>query len=288
MNGVRIFEVGPRDGLQNESALIPFDVKFKFIEMLIEAGLKDIEAGAFVSATAVPQMADSASLLKKLIKKYPRTNFHALVPNLFGLKQALKCGVKHIGLLTSCSEEFNKRNLNTSTIGSIERINDILEYCSEDIYKRLYISMTFHSPWEGEIREEQFTNLLQEVKNLAVNEIVLSDTTGFATAENVEEKISLALSLFPIEKLACHFHDTKAQAIANIERALKCGIRTIDSSTGGLGGCPYSPGATGNISTEKAIECIKKSGFDSSISLERIQEAANYICEHLENNLARD
>lgn len=273
---IRILEVGPRDGLQNEKKMIPTEQKYALIELLIKAGLTHIEAGAFVNPKAVPQMADSKELLQSVIKDFPQVTFHSLVPNLKGLENALSAGVKNIGLLTACSESFTQKNLNTSIKGSITRIAEILEECPKDVFKRLYISMSFHSPWEGVISNEAFSNTMERCADLGVNEIVISDTTGKGTPDLVNNRIFLSQKFFGVDKIACHFHDTYSNGLANIKESIKCRVDKFDSSINGLGGCPYSPGATGNISTDSLVDFCIENNIETSISREKLKVASEY------------
>ncbi|MCH2205848.1 MAG: hydroxymethylglutaryl-CoA lyase [Lentisphaerales bacterium] len=275
---IKIFEVGPRDGLQNEYKSLDLEVKLYFIKLLIEAGCKDIEAGAFVREDLVPQMADSDKLIPLAILNSPEyVRFHALVPNTYALQKAKECGVSNIGLLTSVCNTFCKRNLNTDFQTSIERVKKITKEAPEGTFKRLYISMAFHSSWSGRIDDEIFLEKSQYLSELDVDEFVLSDTNGQATPEDVIEKINSLKSLIPIEKIACHFHDTFDMALKNIEQAWKDGITTFDSSCGGLGGCPFTPGATGNVATDKVVQFFKDQNCETGIDLDKLKEASSFI-----------
>lgn len=273
---IRIIEVGPRDGLQNEQKIISTEDKYELIKKLIEAGLEHIEAGAFVNPQAVPQMADSEELLKRLLKDFPDTNFYSLVPNLKGLEKAMKVGVKNIGLLTSCCETFNQKNLNTSIKGSIVRIKEILDECPKEVFTRLYLSMSFHSPFSGIISNEAFNNILEMISDLRINEIVISDTTGKGTPDLVNNRIFLTQKFFGTERIACHFHDTYGNALENIKEAIKLRVTNFDSAIGGLGGCPYSPGSSGNVSTAKVVKLINSLDLITSVNSEKITLAEQY------------
>ncbi|NQZ59926.1 MAG: hydroxymethylglutaryl-CoA lyase [Lentisphaeraceae bacterium] len=278
MKTVNIIEVAPRDGLQNEKVILPFEEKLRFIRNLIEAGCHHIEIGAFVKGSAVPQMAGSADLFRELL---PEVNEHirlsALIPNLCGLEEALKCGVRSIGLLTACSEQFCQRNLNTSIDGSFRRVSEILKNCPAGVLSRLYISMSFYSPWEGRIAESIFYKLVKFAFESGVDEIVLSDTTGQATPQFVEKRLAQCGEFASLKKIACHFHDTYGMATANVWQAWNSGVRSFDSSAGGLGGCPYSPRATGNVATEKLIYLFENSGIMSGIDRDEIITAASAV-----------
>ncbi|MCM8526819.1 MAG: hydroxymethylglutaryl-CoA lyase [Lentisphaeraceae bacterium] len=269
---IRILEVGPRDGLQNEKVILTTEKKYELVKKLIGAGLEHIETGAFVNPKAVPQMADSEQLLKMLIKDFPKTSFYSLVPNMKGFETAMNTGVKNIGLLTSCCEVFNQKNLNTSTKGSLLRIKEILEECPKEIFCRLYLSMSFHSPFSGFISNESYNNILEQLSDLNIDEIVISDTTGKATPDLVNNRIFLTQKFFGTNRIACHFHDTFSNALANIQEALKHRITNFDSSIGGLGGCPYSPGASGNVSTEALIELLHSLEHDTQVNLDKIKQ----------------
>ena len=274
---IRILEVGPRDGLQNEKKILPTEVKYELVKRLVDAGLKDIEAGAFVNPKAVPQMADSKELMKALIKDFPKIHFHSLVPNLRGLEAAMDCEVKNIGLLSSCCEVFANKNLNTSVNGSMARIKEIIEHLPKNISTRLYLSMSFHSPFSGFISNEDYNNVLERVADIGVNEIVISDTTGKATKELVNNRVFLTQKFFGTHRIACHFHDTFGHALENIEEALRNRVTNFDSSIAGLGGCPYSPGATGNVSTNELVQFLNSKDFDCKLDLDKLNVAAEYI-----------
>lgn len=283
MTAVRILEVGPRDGLQNEAKNISTEDKYELIKKLINAGLKHIEAGAFVNPKAVPQMADSPELLKALTKDFPDTKFYSLVPNMRGLENALECGVKNIGLLSSCCEEFAQKNLNTSCKGSLLRIREVIDNCPPDIFKRLYLSMSFHSPFSGFISNETYNNFLEQLSDIGIDEIVISDTTGKATPELVNNRIFLTQKFFGSPRIACHFHDTFGNALANIVEAIKLRIYNFDSSIGGLGGCPYSPDSSGNVSTNSLVKMLKKQEINTGIDDVKLTEAAVFIQTILKN-----
>ena len=275
---IKIFEVGPRDGLQNEHRILGLESKLHFINLLIEAGCKDIEAGAFVREDLIPQMADSDKLLPLAIFNSPENvNFHSLVPNAHGLKKAQYAGVKHIGLLTSICNTFSKRNLNATFQESASRLKRIISECQPGTFKRLYLSMAFHSSWSGKIDDDVFTEKAKILSHLEIDEFVLSDTNGLATPEDVIAKINLLKEIIPVEKIACHFHDTHNRALQNIEQAWKEGVSIFDSSCGGLGGCPFTPGATGNIATERVVRFFDKNSCTTGIDPDFMSGAASYI-----------
>lgn len=280
---IKIFEVGPRDGLQNEHRILGIDSKLHFINMLIEAGCKDIEAGAFVREDLLPQMADTDKLLPLAIFSSPEDiKFHCLVPNTHGLKKAQDAGVNHIGLLTSICNTFSKRNLNATFQESVERLERIIKECHPGNFKRLYLSMAFHSSWSGKIDNDVFKEKADALSKLDIDEFVLSDTNGLATPEDVIEKVNILKEMLPVEKIACHFHDTHNMALENIEQAWKEGITIFDSSCGGLGGCPFTPGATGNVSTESVVRFFNEKSCSTGIDPILIDAAASYIKSALE------
>ena len=280
---IKILEVGPRDGLQNESKTISLEDKYNLVKRLIDCGLKHIEAGAFVNPKAIPQMADSAELTKSLVADFPNTEFYSLVPNIRGLEKALESGLKNIGLLTSCCEIFCQKNLNTSIDGSLKRLREIIENCPSHVKNRLYLSMSFHSPFSGWISNENYNTILEKIADIGINEIVISDTTGKAEASSVNNRIFLTQKFFSTEKIACHFHDTFGNALANVQEALKLRISKFDSSIAGLGGCPYSPGAKGNLSTNTLTAFCENNEIQSGINLEKLDETAHHIQHLLEN-----
>ncbi len=274
---LRILEVGPRDGLQNEIKPLSVDQKYELVYKLIQSGLKHIEAGAFVNPKAIPQMADSAELTKSLVKDFPNVNFYSLVPNLQGLETAMECGIQNIGLLSSCCEVFSQKNLNTSIDGSLKRINEIIENLPKDSFSRLYLSMSFDSPFTGKISNETYNTILEKVADIGINEIVISDTTGKASPDMVNNRVFLTQKFFGTQRIACHFHDTFGNAMANIEEALRLRVNNFDSSIAGLGGCPYSPGAKGNVSTNTLVDYCIKNAINTGINTDKLNETAAFI-----------
>ena len=274
---VRILEVGPRDGLQNESKLLSTEQKYELVSRLIDCGLQHIEAGAFVNPKAIPQMADSKELLKALLKDFPNTNFYSLVPNLRGLETAIKYGVKNIGLLGSCCEVFSQKNLNTNISGSLKRITEIIENCPAGVHKRLYLSMSFYSPFSGSISNETYNNIMERIADLNIDEIVISDTNGKATPDLVNNRIFLTQKFFGTQRIACHFHDTFGHAMANIQEAIKLRILNFDSSIAGLGGCPYSPGAKGNVSTNTLVEYCSQNDIETGLKENLLTSTSTFI-----------
>nr|WP_312037150.1 hydroxymethylglutaryl-CoA lyase [Pseudoalteromonas sp. MMG012] len=277
---VKIVEVGPRDGLQNESTVSSED-KIQLINTLSVAGLKHIEAGAFVSPKWVPQMADSLDVING-VSVAPDVVLSALTPNLRGAQAALSANVKEFAIFTAASETFTQKNINCSIEQSIERFKDVVQLAQQHGIKvRGYVSCVLGCPYEGDIEPEAVLKVCKQLLALGCYEISLGDTVGVGTPNKVKSVISLLLQHIPIDKLAVHFHDTYGQALANIHSALELGIATIDSAVAGLGGCPYAQGASGNVATEDVIYLLQGLGIDPQIDLERLAKAGWAICDAL-------
>ena len=278
---VRIVEVGPRDGLQNEPTVLPVEKKLEFIRLLGKAGFKDIEVGSFVHPKWIPQLADSEDLIAQL----PRVSglrYSALVPNMKGLERALASGIERIAIFTAASETFNQKNINMSIAESLAGFRPVVERAlREGVSVRGYISTCFVCPYEGAIARDKVAGVADAVLHLGVDEISIGDTIGAATPVDVENTVGHLLSRFPASKMAMHFHDTYGMAIANVFASLRLGISVFDSSAGGIGGCPYAPGAAGNVATEKLIYLFDRLGIDSGVSIDRLREAARYIGNEL-------
>ncbi|MBQ4847770.1 hydroxymethylglutaryl-CoA lyase [Pseudoalteromonas sp. MMG005] len=277
---VKIVEVGARDGLQNESTVSSED-KIQLINALSVAGLKHIEAGAFVSPKWVPQMADSLDVING-VSVAPDVVLSALTPNLRGAQAALSANVKEFAIFTAASETFTQKNINCSIEQSIERFKDVVQLAQQHGIKvRGYVSCVLGCPYEGDIEPEAVLKVCKQLLALGCYEISLGDTVGVGTPNKVRSVISLLLQHIPIDKLAVHFHDTYGQALANIHSALELGIATIDSAVAGLGGCPYAQGASGNVATEDVIYLLQGLGIDPQIDLERLAKAGWAICDAL-------
>src|SRR5436190_12644987 len=274
---VRIVEVGPRDGLQNEPTTLPIEKKLEFIRLLGAAGLKDIEVGSFVHPKWIPQLADSEALIAKL-PAVPGVRYSALVPNMKGLERALAAGVERIAIFTAASETFNKKNINMGIAESIEVFRPVVERAvNEGVSVRGYISTCFVCPYEGQVLKEKVAEVTAALLDLGVDEVSIGDTIGAATPVDVESTVGHLLGRFPASKLAMHFHDTFGMAIANVFASLRLGISGFDSSAGGVGGCPYAPGASGNVSTEKLVYLFDRLGVNSGVDIDRLREAARFI-----------
>ena len=274
---VRIVEVGPRDGLQNQPKILSTDKKLEFIRLLADAGLQDIEATSFVHPKWIPQLADADDLVPQLPKR-SGTRYSALVPNLKGLERALQTGVSRIAVFTAASETFNKKNINMTIDESLVAIRDVVKKAlKENISVRGYISTCFVCPYEGKVSRTKVVEVTRDLLALGVDEVSIGDTIGAATPVDVEETVGTLVESFPASSLAMHFHDTYGMAIANVFASLRLGISVFDSSAGGIGGCPYAPGATGNVATEKLHYLFEKLGIQDGVSLPRLSQAARYV-----------
>ena len=268
---VRIVEVGARDGLQNEKTVSTAD-KVALINALGAAGLKDIEAGAFVSPKWVPQMADSADVISAL--NLPDVNLSALTPNLKGAHAAHAVGIKEFAIFTAASESFCQKNINCSIEQSIERFSEVMAFAkANNIRVRGYVSCVLGCPYEGEIDPQAVLSVSQKLLDLGCYEVSLGDTIGVGTAKKVTQLIELLLTHIDKAKLAVHFHDTYGQALTNIYAALSLGIATVDAAVAGLGGCPYAKGASGNVATEDVVYLLQGLGIEHGIDLQRLSEA---------------
>jgi len=279
---VTVYEVGPRDGLQNEKESLPVDVRVAYVDKLTEAGLPAIEVGSFVSPRAVPQLADSEEVFRRIHRK-SGTRYPALVPNLKGLERAAAAGVQEIAVFTAASETFNRHNINAGVDESIERFRPVVARAREEkIRVRAYVSTAFGCPYEGPISPEAVREVVHKLLDLPVDEISIGDTIGVATPGGVFEVIeTLYDSGVTRAVLALHFHDTRGTGLANVYAGLECGIPTFDSSSGGLGGCPYAPGAAGNLATEDLLYMLEGLGIETGVSLPGVVEASKLLATAL-------
>jgi hydroxymethylglutaryl-CoA lyase len=278
---VRIVEVGPRDGLQNEKQTVPVDVKVALIESLANAGLRTIEAGSFVSPQWVPQMADTAEVVKQL-RRVSGVRYPVLVPNEKGLEAALESGADDIAVFTAASETFCQRNINCSIAESLGKIRTVAERAlARGLRIRGYISCVLGCPYEGEIRFEAVTTVAKELWQIGCQEISLGDTIGVGTPVEAQKLLDKVAELVPMRRLAVHFHDTWGQALANILACLQLGVTTVDSSVAGLGGCPYAPGAAGNVATEDVVYMLTGMGVETGVDLMKLIAAGRMICNAL-------
>jgi hydroxymethylglutaryl-CoA lyase len=278
-HSVHIVEVGPRDGLQNEKALIPTAQKIQFIQMLADAGLPVVEATSFVSPRAIPQLSDASEVMTNL-SRHSSTSYPVLVPNLKGMERALAAGVRAIAVFTAASESFTRHNINATIAESLANFRPVIALAQrEEVTVRGYISTVFGCPYEGKVEPRQVLNVAQALLEMGVDELSLGDTIGVATPNQVVDVINLLVhdGAIPIRHLAVHFHDTRGTALANVLIALQSGIRIIDSSAGGLGGCPYAPGAAGNLATEDLLYMLHGMGIHTGVDLDKVVAATNFI-----------
>ncbi len=281
MSKVRIVEVGPRDGLQNEAQLItPFD-RIELIERLISAGLSTIEVGSFVSAKWVPQMAGTDDVLRAFIDRTD-LSLPVLVPNEMGLDAALLAGAREIAVFAAASETFSKKNINCTIAQSIDRFRPVVSRAREHGLKvRGYISCVLGCPYEGDVPVSQVTDVAEQLHDLGCYEISLGDTIGVGTPGKARELVHAVGTIVPIERIAVHFHDTYGQALANIYASLEAGVRVVDASVAGLGGCPYAKGASGNVATEDLVYMLNGLGILTGVDLDRLIDVAVWISAEL-------
>jgi hydroxymethylglutaryl-CoA lyase len=280
---VRVVEVGPRDGLQNEQSQVPTEQKIQFIQMLADAGLPVVESTSFVSPHAIPQLSDASEVMARL-SRLPTARYPVLVPNLKGLERAIAVGVRDLAVFTAASESFTRHNINATIAESLANFRPVLVHAQHaGISVRGYISTVFGCPYEGMIDPEQVLRVARELLEMGVNELSLGDTIGVATPNQVAEIIHLLTGKgqIPLTQLAVHFHDTRGTALANVLMALQVGITIIDSSAGGLGGCPYAPGAAGNLATEDLLYMLHGMGIATGVDLEKVVAATRFLAPYL-------
>lgn len=278
---VRIVEVGPRDGLQNEKQSIPTAAKIQLVNQLVEAGLNYIEAGSFVNPKWVPQMADSAEVFHGIARK-PGVTYAALIPNLQGFERALAAGANEVAIFAAASEAFSQKNVNCSIAESLKRFEPLIEAAQmHNIPVRGYISCVAGCPYGGDVQVKAVAKIACDLLAMGCYEISLGDTIGVGTARQIKQLIEILTKNIAVEKLAVHMHDTYGQALVNIYAALECGISVVDSSVAGLGGCPYAIGASGNLATEDLVYLLNGLGIEHGVNLDRLIFAGNAICEQL-------
>lgn len=284
---IKIVEVGPRDGLQNEKTILSTEDKFSFISLLSETGLKNIEVTSFVKASAIPQMSDAVELFTKVQTRLGGTgiNFPCLIPNLQGYEVAKKLGLKEIALFSATSDSFTKKNVNATVEETFERINEVAIAAKKDgIRIRGYVSTAFGCPYEGKMSVEKLIKVSERFYQLGAYEVSVGDTIGVATPQQVRSYIKELKKSFSINNMAMHFHDTRGMALTNILVSLEEGITTFDSSAGGLGGCPYAKGATGNVATEDVWYLLQSMGLETGIDIAKLAQASKYILEKINRN----
>jgi hydroxymethylglutaryl-CoA lyase len=276
-----VVEVGPRDGLQNEPRAVSVETKVALIEALVEAGVQAVECGSFVSAKRIPQMADTAAVFQRLQRK-PGVSYVALVPNLQGLEAAIGCGVEEIAVFASASESFSQSNIRCSISESLRRLGEVAERARAlQIRVRGYVSCALGCPFEGEIAPSAVASVTKELLAMGCYEISLGDTIGVGTPLKTRAMLEQVAQDTPMKRLAVHFHDTWGQALANVLVALQAGIATVDASVAGLGGCPYAPGATGNLATEDLVYLLNGMGIETGIDLQKVAAAGRAISHAL-------
>jgi hydroxymethylglutaryl-CoA lyase len=284
---VRIYEVGPRDGLQNEKHAIPTDAKLRFIDLLGKAGLREIEVTSFVSPRAVPQLADADELMAGLERR-PGVRYPVLVPNERGMSRALEAGADAICLFTAASEPFVQHNIGMSIAESMTAFAPVMAQVRErGLWSRGYVSTAFGCPYQGAVAEAAVVGVAQELVQLGVDEVSIGDTIGVAVPADVRRVVGALLNArIPAPRLAMHFHDTRGTALANVTTALEMGIRTFDSSSGGTGGCPYAPGAAGNLATEDLVYLLDRERLSHGVDLDGVLTAARFISDAIGRPLA--
>jgi isopropylmalate/homocitrate/citramalate synthase len=282
---ITVVEVGPRDGLQNEHALVNTRDKIEFVNRLTAAHLPVIEVSAFVSPKWVPQMADASEVFAG-ITRAPGIRYTALVPNLAGLDRALQAGVTEIAVFAASTETFSQKNINQSIDDSLANYKQVCERATASgLRVRGYLSTAFGCPFEGRVAPERVADLTARLLELGVFEVAVSDTIGIAHPGDVPRVLTAVLARAPVDRIALHFHDTRGTALANVLTALPFGISTFDASAGGLGGCPYAPGAAGNLATDDLIYMLDGLGMDTGVSLTALSEASAFIESKLDHRL---
>lgn len=284
---VRIVEVGPRDGLQNEKSVLETEDKFQYILMLKDAGLKTIEVTSFVKPPAIPQMRDAVELFTIIRDRVglESVSFPCLVPNMYGYEKARSLGVKEIALFTATSDSFTKKNVNATIDETFEKMLEVAQEAKKDnIRMRGYISTAFGCPYEGRMEVAKLISVAERFLKLGVYEISVGDTIGVASPGQVKSYLKDLVKIVPLSQTAMHFHDTRGMALTNILVSLEEGVSVFDSSSGGLGGCPYAKGATGNVATEDVWYLLQSYGIDTGIDIKRLSEASAFILEKVQRN----
>jgi len=278
---VHIVDVGPRDGLQNEQAIVPTDVKVALIERLADAGVPNVEATSFVSPKWVPQMADAADVMAR-IRRRPGVVYSVLVPNMKGFEGALAARAGEVVVFGAASEAFSQKNINCSIAESIGRFRPVVAAAREaGMHVRGAISCALGCPYQGEVAPEAVGYVARLMRDIGVQHVGVADTIGVGTPAAVQRAMAAALAVYPVADVSGHFHDTYGQALANVYACLELGIATFDTSVTGLGGCPYAKGATGNVATEDVVYMLQGLGIDTGIDLAKLREAGRFISAHL-------
>ena len=281
---IKVVEVGPRDGLQNEAEKIPTEAKVQLIEALAKAGLKNIEISSFVSPKWIPQLADALEVARQLDLK--EVNKSALVPNLKGYERFKEASLDQVALFMSATEGHSKKNINKSIEEAVNSLDQVCRLAKADGYPvRCYLSVVFECPYEGDVKPEEVVKIVERLVSMGVDEISLGDTIGAATPNQVIDLIEMVRKYCDLDNLALHFHDTRGTALANVVAGLESGIKIFDASVGGLGGCPYAPGAAGNLATEDLVYLLHGVGCDTGVDLDRLVDAGSFAQDILGKKL---
>jgi hydroxymethylglutaryl-CoA lyase len=271
---VRIVEVGPRDGLQNEDALVPTDAKVSFIEALAEGGLPVVEVTSFVSPLAVPQLADAEDVVRR-VRRRPGVRYPVLVPNMRGMDRAERAGADAVAVFTAASEAFNERNIGMTIDGSLAEFRPVLDRARAlGWWRRGYVSTAFGCPYSGAVDPQRVAEICVALLELGCDEISVGDTIGVAAPDDVRQVCDVLLEHVPIDRIALHLHDTEGRALDNVQAGLERGVSTYDTSAGGTGGCPFAPGAPGNLSTESLCALLDRLGIEHGVDAARVAAAA--------------
>jgi isopropylmalate/homocitrate/citramalate synthase len=283
---VRIVEVGPRDGLQNEAVMVAAEDKVRFISMLADAGFEEVEATSFVSPKAIPRLSDADRVFPAL-ERLHGTRYPVLVPNVRGLERALEAGVREIAVFTAASNTFNKRNINATIDESLDNIAAVVARAKPaGVRIRGYVSTCFGCPFEGDVPAQTVLDVSQRLWDLGVDELSIGDTIGVATPNQIEEVVALLETRIPLDAIGLHLHDTRGTALANTIVALQMGVTCFDASAGGLGGCPYAPGASGNLATEDLLYMLHGMGIETGVDLGKVVDASRFIAGVLGHSLS--
>lgn len=278
---VRVVEVGPRDGLQNEPAILSTEDKARYVEMLADSGLPDIEVTSFVSPSRVPQLADASDLFARLAPR-PSTRYSALVPNRRGLERALESGVQAFAFFTAASDTFTKRNIGMTVAESLDGFRAMMPAVRENgLWVRAYVSTAFACPYDGRIAPEQVIPVVRQLVDMGVDEVSLGDTIGHAVPLDVAGLTEALSPVLSLDRTAYHFHDTRGTALANVLMALEMNVSVFDSASGGVGGCPFAPGAVGNLATEDLLYLLHGMGIETGVDLARVVEASRFLSSRL-------
>jgi hydroxymethylglutaryl-CoA lyase len=278
---VTVVEVGPRDGLQNEDRVLPADAKVEFVELLADAGLPVVEVTSFVRPDAVPQLADAGEVLPRIHRR-PGVRYPVLVPNMRGFERAVAAGADAIAVFTAASEAFARANIRMTVAESIEAFRPVVAAARErGMWARGYVSTAFGCPYQGAVEAADVVRVAGELADLGCDEVSIGDTIGVAEPPDVERVVAALLDRLPADRLALHLHDTRGRALENARAGLRLGIRTFDGSAAGLGGCPFAPGAPGNLATEALVAWLHAEGFDTGVDEAALARAADYVRSRL-------